>query len=73
MNVVKIKLIHTFLTQDPELSPVAGRIIDVLSQRLESEYMQIAEEQSQSPDQVQALRKIAFLTRRAKELRALTH
>jgi hypothetical protein len=52
--------------QNPEISEVAGRILEVLNQRLEGEYMRIAEEDPQSP----ALRKIPALARHARELRA---
>lgn len=52
---------------DPELRDVAPRIIDVLSQRLEGEYMRIAEGNSHDP----SLRKIAALARQARELKGL--
>ncbi|KAL6720206.1 hypothetical protein ACLMJK_002127 [Lecanora helva] len=52
-------------TRDPEIREVAGRILEVLSQRLEGEYMNIAENKPQSP----ALRKIPGLARLARELR----
>lgn len=51
--------------QNPEIQSVAGRILEVLSQRLEGEYMRIAEADSQNP----ALRKIPGLARIARELR----
>ena len=68
---VSISTIRTLIPklityQDPEIREVAGKILDVLSQRLESEYMRIAENDSQSP----ALRKIPGLARHARELRA---
>jgi len=56
------------ICQDPEINEVAGRILEVLSQRLEGEYMRIAENDLQSP----ALRKIPGLARHARELRART-
>ena len=52
--------------QDPEIRDVAGRILEVLNQRLEGEYMRINEEEPQSP----ALRKIFALARRARELKS---
>lgn len=54
--------------RDPEISEVAGRILEVLSQRLEGEYMRIAEEEPQNP----ALRKIPGLARQARELKSYT-
>ncbi|MCJ1470571.1 hypothetical protein MMC07_009217 [Pseudocyphellaria aurata] len=50
---------------DPEIRDVAPRIIDVLSQRLEGEYMRIAEGNPHDP----SLRKIAALARHARELK----
>ena len=52
--------------QDPEIRDVAGRILEVLSQRLEGEYMRIAEDEPQNP----ALRKIPSLAKNARELRS---
>lgn len=54
--------------RDPEIREVAGKILEVLSQRLEGEYMRIAEEEPQNP----ALRKIPGLARQARELRSYT-
>ncbi len=54
------------ITQDPEIQDVAPRILDVLSQRLESQYMLIAEADPQDP----VLRKIPPLARQARELKA---
>lgn len=54
------------IIQDPEIRDVAGKILEVLSQRLEGEYMRIAEEDPQNP----ALRKIPGLARQARELRS---
>ena len=56
------------LCQEPEIREIAGRILEVLSQRLEGEYMRIAEEEPQNP----ALRKIPGLARRSRELRSYT-
>ncbi|CAD6575433.1 MAG: hypothetical protein ASARMPREDX12_005182 [Alectoria sarmentosa] len=52
---------HSVNPRDPEIRDVAGRILEVLSQRLEGEYMRIAEEEPQNP----ALRKIPTLARQA--------
>ncbi|CAF9928860.1 hypothetical protein IMSHALPRED_007763 [Imshaugia aleurites] len=52
--------------RDPEIRDVAGKILEVLNQRLEGEYMRINEEEPQSP----ALRKIFALARRARELKS---
>lgn len=54
--------------QDPDLIDVAPRIMDVLSQRLQSAYMAVSEEDSNNP----ILRKISVLARRANELKAMT-
>lgn len=54
--------------QDPEIRDVIPSILDVLSQRLEGQYMRIAEIDPRDP----VLRKIPPLTRQARELRALT-
>ena len=59
--------IQLIILQDPELRDVAPRIIDVLSQRLEGEYMRISEGNAHDP----ALRKIAALARQARELKSL--
>lgn len=52
--------------QDPEISEVAPRILEVLNQRLEGEYMHIAEADPQSL----ALLRIPTLARLVRELRA---
>ncbi|KAA6410073.1 MAG: hypothetical protein FRX48_06687 [Lasallia pustulata] len=54
--------------KDPEIRDVVPSILDVLSQRLEGQYMRIAEIDPRDP----VLRKIPPLTRRARELRALS-
>lgn len=51
--------------QDPEIREVAPRIMDVLSQRLEGEYMRISIANPQDP----TLRKIPALVRHARELK----
>ncbi|KAK4692236.1 hypothetical protein P7C71_g4925, partial [Lecanoromycetidae sp. Uapishka_2] len=51
---------------DPEISEVAGRILEVLGQRLEGEYMRIAVADPHNP----ALRKIPELAKHARELKA---
>ena len=56
------------IVQDPEIRDVAGKILEVLIQRLEGEYMRIAEEEPQNP----ALRKIPGLARQARELKSYT-
>ena len=63
-------MLRTELTrqQDPEIREVAPSILDVLSQRLEGQYMRIAELDPRDP----VLRKIPPLTRQARELRALS-
>lgn len=63
-SVAKTKLT---LQQDPEIREVLPSILEVLSQRLEGQYMRIAEIDPRDP----ALRKIPPLTRHARELRAL--
>lgn len=54
--------------QDPEIRNVAPRIMDVLSQRLESEYMRISMANPRDP----SLHKIPLLVRRARELKELS-
>ncbi|KAF2840259.1 hypothetical protein M501DRAFT_1010407 [Patellaria atrata CBS 101060] len=53
--------------RDPELEEVTPKIMDVLSQRLQGAYMQVAEGSPQNP----ILRKISQLARRAIDLKAL--
>jgi hypothetical protein len=54
--------------QDPETRQVSTKIMNVLVQRLESEYMHLAEENSQNS----LLRRIPPLTRRAREIAAIS-
>ncbi|MCJ1254363.1 hypothetical protein MMC24_002178 [Lignoscripta atroalba] len=56
------------IDQDPDLREVIPRIMDVLTQRLEGQFMTIAETDPHDP----VLRKIPPLTRRAKELKLLS-
>ena len=51
--------------QEPETRDIGGRILDVLVQRLESEYMRIAESNSSNS----VLRKIVALTKQTKDIR----
>ncbi|MCJ1285350.1 hypothetical protein MMC26_004690 [Xylographa opegraphella] len=53
-------------TQDPDVREVAPRIMNVLSQRLESQYMRLAELDHRNP----VLQKIPPLARRAREIAA---
>ena len=55
------------LPQSEETREVGGRILEVLTQRLEGEYMRIAEDDPSNS----ALRTIATLTKQSKELRRL--
>ncbi|KAI9873158.1 MAG: hypothetical protein M1830_000760 [Pleopsidium flavum] len=55
--------------RDPEIREVAPKIMDVLSQRLEGQYMRIAEADPRDP----VLRKIPPLTRQARELKSRIH
>lgn len=54
--------------QDPEIRDVAPRIMDVLSQRLESEYMRISMANPRDP----SLHKIPPLVRQAREMKEHT-
>ena len=54
------------ISQHSEIREVAGKILEILSQRLEGEYMRIAEEDPQNL----ALRKIPGLARQARELKS---
>jgi hypothetical protein len=56
------------LCQDPEIREVAPRIMDVLCQRLESEYMRI----SMANPRDLSLHKIPLLVRQARELKERT-
>lgn len=51
--------------QDPDIREVAPKIIEVLSERLQTEYMRINEDQPHNP----ALRKIHALAKHARDLR----
>ncbi|KAK5172583.1 uncharacterized protein LTR77_002703 [Saxophila tyrrhenica] len=53
---------------DEEIRDVAGRIMDVLSQRLQGAYMQVSEE---SPNEGDRLRRISALFRQVAEVRKL--
>ena len=53
---------------DDEIRDVAGRIMDVLSQRLQGAYMQVAEE---APGEVERLRKVSGLFRQVAEVKKL--
>lgn len=58
--------------KDPEITDVVPRIMEVLSQRLQGAYMQIADQDSSTPAHSNpVLRRIAALVRRANELKAL--
>lgn len=59
---------HSVNPRDPDIRDVVGKILEILSQRLEGEYMRIAEEEPQNP----ALRKIPGLARQARELKSYT-
>lgn len=50
--------------QDPNISQVIRKVMDVIRQRLSSEYMHLGEEQPGHP----ALRQISQLSKRTKEL-----
>ncbi|KAL1967307.1 hypothetical protein VTN77DRAFT_3353 [Rasamsonia byssochlamydoides] len=58
-------VLQTVDLRDPDIREVAPRIMDILTQRLESLYMSIAENNPHDP----ILRKIPPLSRRARELR----
>lgn len=54
--------------QDPEIFEVAPKIVDVLQQRMQGAYMQIAEKYPGDP----ALRKLSALARQIGEIKTLT-
>lgn len=56
------------LSQDPEIREVSPRILGVLQQRLESQYMRIAEIDPRDL----ALKRIPSLAKQARDLKSLT-
>lgn len=58
-------VLHTVDLRDPDIREVAPKIMDILTQRLESLYMNVAQTNPHDP----VIRRIAPLSRRARELR----
>lgn len=54
--------------QDPEIAAVAPKIMDVLLQRMQGAYMQIAESDPSDP----ALRRVSMLSRQISEIKNVT-
>ncbi|MCJ1477323.1 hypothetical protein MMC13_005994 [Lambiella insularis] len=61
-------VLTTLNPQDPDIRGVAPKIMNVLCQRLESQYMRLAEMDNRDP----VLQKIPPLTRRAREIGTMT-
>ncbi|KAF1353414.1 hypothetical protein BDV97DRAFT_346495 [Delphinella strobiligena] len=61
-------VLSTIDLQEPEIREVAPKIMDVLQQRMQGAYMQIAETNPQDP----ALRKVSGLSRQIAEIKSLT-
>jgi len=63
-NTLKCFSLRLIFTQEHDIQAVAPKVLEVLSQRLQAEYMSIAEGEQHHP----ALHRIALLARKARDL-----